>query len=502
MPGIPAPPPTSETIRTWALADAQFAALLATGIPVAQALQRWGTGLVAADRVPEAVEALRASVALSPNAPAAWTNLGVALDRANCLGEAAASLERSVALWRGQPDTWLLLGLVRKKRGDAAGAEAAYSVALQQQPDSALVWQCLGLLKEEQRDYSGAIECFTTCVAKGRGDAAMSANLGRLHYQTGRISEARASYAAACEADAANGHYRAMLHRTHFLCDMLDGRSIDEAVLALRLSEGQAEADEPLVQFLQGASWFLASFRHVDAASRLARKLVEICPDSASARYLFDSLSGNSGLDRSPPDYIVESFDAFAEVFDAKLVGVLGYDVPEKLAALVREAAPGDRLYDVVDAGCGTGLCAPLVRSLARRLTGIDLSPKMLDQAYKRGLYDALVCEDLVAALDRLAGQFDLAVAADVLIYFGDLGPLFAAVAAAVRPGGLFAFSVETLPEQGAYRLLASGRFAHTPAYVRSKMGRFFVEVARTETTIRQDATERVPGDLFLFRRR
>ena len=176
--------------------------------------------------------------------------------------------------------------------------------------------------------------------------------------------------------------------------------------------------------------------------------------------------------------------------------------MPEKLAALVREASPGERLYDIVDAGCGTGLCGPLVRSLARRLTGIDLSSKMLDQAAKRGLYDVLVCEELIAALDRFPGEFDLAVAADVLIYFGDLGPLFAAVAAAVRPGGLFAFSVETLADPGAYRLLPSGRFAHTPSYVRSNMGREFVELARTETTIRQDASQRVPGDLFLFRRR
>jgi predicted TPR repeat methyltransferase len=293
-----------------------------------------------------------------------------------------------------------------------------------------------------------------------------------------------------------------MFHRSHFLRDVLDGRSIEDAVLAFRVAEGQKETDEGLVQFLQGASWFLASFRHVDAAVRLARKLVAMCPDSASARYLFDSLSGNSTLERSPPDYIVESFDAFAEVFDAKLVGVLGYDVPEKLAALVREASPGERLYDIVDAGCGTGLCGPLVRSLARRLTGIDLSSKMLDQAAKRGLYDVLVCEELIAALDRFPGEFDLAVAADVLIYFGDLGPLFAAVAAAVRPGGLFAFSVETLADPGAYRLLPSGRFAHTPSYVRSNMGREFVELARTETTIRQDASQRVPGDLFLFRRR
>jgi predicted TPR repeat methyltransferase len=500
MPGPPDPPSTADRIRTWASSQSQFAALLDSGVPTEQALQRWGTLLLSSNRVSEAVEAFRAAIVVSPDVPMGWTNLGVALDRANLLPEAKASLERSVGLSRKQPDAWLLLGLVRKKLGDAAGAEAAYSVALQQQPDSPLVWQCLGLLKEEQHDFPRAIECFATCVAKGQTDAATLANLGRLCYQTGRIAEAAESYAAACRNDGANVLYRAMARRSQFLRDAVEGGSIDEAVRAYR--ESTASPHEELVQFLQGASWFLASFGHLDVAIRLARTLVELSPESASARYLRDSLSGNSELVRSPPDYIVESFDAFAEVFDAKLVGVLGYDVPEKLAAVVREASEKDRRVDIVDAGCGTGLCGPLVRPLARGLTGIDLSSKMLDQAAKRGVYDVLVCEDVIAALERMPGRFDVAVAADVLIYFGDLGPLFAAMATALRPSGLFAFSVERLSGTGSYRLLPSGRFAHTPEYVRHKMGATFVEVVSSETTIRQDANDRVPGELFLFRRR
>ncbi len=126
----------------------------------------------------------------------------------------------------------------------------------------------------------------------------------------------------------------------------------------------------------------------------------------------------------------------------------------------------------------------------------------MLQQAAKRGVYDALVCSDLVTALEGFPGEFDLAVVADVLIYFGDLRPLMAAMATALRPSGLFAFSVERLIEAAGYRLQPSGRFAHAPEYVRLEMDSSFAEVTRRETTIRQDANERVVGDLFLFRRR
>jgi predicted TPR repeat methyltransferase len=458
-------------------------------------------GLIGSNRVPEAVEALRAAVALAPSDFLAWTNLGIALNGAGSYQEAAASLERSLELSAEQAEAWLMLGLVRRKLSDGVGAEAAYSAALKEQPVFPLVWQCLGLLKEDRRDYSGAIECFQTCIAQGQTDSNVWGNLGRLYYQTGGIARAEGAYAAASTADASNAHFIHMLHRSQFLRKILESHSIDDAIANYRQAEGQRETEEENAHFFQGASWFLASFGHVEPAARLARALVALNPESASLRYLLDSLSGNPTLDRSPPDYIVESFDAFADGFDAKLVGILGYDVPEKLAAVVRHASAGAQV-DVLDAGCGTALCGPLLRPMARRLTGVDLSSKMLERASTRGVYDELVREDLIAALSGRLAQFDIAVAADVLIYFGDLAPLFAAVSGALRNGGLFAFSVERLTAASGYRLLPSGRFAHTRDYVRSVGSLDFEELSLTETTIRQDANERVAGDLFLCRRR
>ena len=84
------------------------------------------------------------------------------------------------------------------------------------------------------------------------------------------------------------------------------------------------------------------------------------------------AVNGASDVDRSPSDYIVEYFDSFAEGFDAKLVGVLGYDVPEKICSVIRTSAPAEVLYDAVDIGCGTGLCGPLLRPFAKKLTGVD----------------------------------------------------------------------------------------------------------------------------------
>jgi len=138
---------------------------------------------------------------------------------------------------------------------------------------------------------------------------------------------------------------------------------------------------------------------------------------------------------------------------------------------------------------------------LVRTLVGVDLSPKMLIQAAKRDIYDELVCADLMAFLDRGEGRFDLVVAADVMIYFGNLAPFFAAAARALCPGGLLAFSTEFAPE-GNYQLRPSGRFAHSVAYVRGLAGTAFEEQACLSTTLRWEATARVPGQIFVFRRR
>jgi predicted TPR repeat methyltransferase len=217
--------------------------------------------------------------------------------------------------------------------------------------------------------------------------------------------------------------------------------------------------------------------------------------------YLLKAVEGTTEIDHAPAAYLAEHFDAFADGFDAQLVGVLGYDIPEKLCAAVQAATPAGHRYDVLDAGCGTGLCGPRLLPCARTLTGVDLSPRMLAQAAKRGLYGELVCEDVTSHLLRSANRFDLVVAADVMIYLGNLEPFFKAAALAIRPGGLLAFSTET-QEDGTYRLLPSGRFSQSEAYVRGLAAPAFVEEACLATTIRWEADRRLPGQIFVLRRR
>jgi predicted TPR repeat methyltransferase len=124
----------------------------------------------------------------------------------------------------------------------------------------------------------------------------------------------------------------------------------------------------------------------------------------------------------------------------------------------------------------------------------------MLAEARRRGLYDALEEADLLDWLPRQRATFDMVVAADVLNYLGDLGPALAAIAGALAPGGLAAFSIEA--GQGAPYALGPGlRYRHDPAHVaRLATAAGLTETARRATPLREEKGEPVPGVLFLLR--
>jgi predicted TPR repeat methyltransferase len=488
------------TAERWAAESEGLADFLRSGLPMPHALARWGLRLLDAGALSDAVLVFRVALALGTDDPGAWMNLGMAFDREGSLEQAAACLERSLSLFPPQAQTWVLLGMVRSKQGAVADSESAYRSALEHEPTFSMAWQCLGLLKESQRDSAGAIDCFRACVETGALDAAIFANLGKLYYQTGRTAEAGDAFARAVALDGENAHYREMLRKTRFLRDVLDSTPIDQALARYESALGPPPTPADTFSLLEAAVGHLTGFGELAAALRVSEKRVELLPTSSTAKYLRDALKSDSSVVRSPPEYIVETFDAFARGFDAQLVGVLGYNVPENIAAVVRDATPPGHLYDALDAGCGTGLCGPHLRSLARQLVGVDLSPKMLERAAERGVYDALVCDDLPSYLEAAPGRFDLVVGADLFIYFGDLAPVFALVAAALRPGGLFAFNSESLTQDG-YRLGPAGRFAHGQSYVRAAWGSAFAQEVFRETTIRLEAGRRMPGNLFLLRR-
>jgi predicted TPR repeat methyltransferase len=173
-----------------------------------------------------------------------------------------------------------------------------------------------------------------------------------------------------------------------------------------------------------------------------------------------------------PQAYVARLFDQYAPHFDAHLTEKLGYRAPALIAEALDSTALGRRFARALDIGCGAGLMGQALRERVDHLTGVDLSPAMIAKARERGVYDALEVGEATALLQRSAPEaFNLVVAADSLVYIGDLAPAFAAIATALTPDGLFAFTVET-GEGAGFVLGPAMRFAHARAYAEATAAR------------------------------
>jgi predicted TPR repeat methyltransferase len=175
---------------------------------------------------------------------------------------------------------------------------------------------------------------------------------------------------------------------------------------------------------------------------------------------------------RSDPGYVRHLFDQFAGDYDARMLGPLRYAAPQilwDLAHLVMGVRSG---LTILDLGCGTGLAGAQFCGMAERLDGVDLSPGMLEKARARGLYDTLALADLETALVTpapldLAPAYDLILAADTLVYLGDLETVFRNAAARLAPDGYFLFTVEADTGEG-FSLGPKRRWRHAEAYLRA----------------------------------
>jgi predicted TPR repeat methyltransferase len=181
---------------------------------------------------------------------------------------------------------------------------------------------------------------------------------------------------------------------------------------------------------------------------------------------------------RSDPRFVRHLFDQFSADYDSRMLDQLGYQAP----ALLRELATFLGLdakapCAILDLGCGTGLMGEAVRDWASRLDGVDLSPSMLAKAAARAIYDELVVADICAWLAEPGRDYDLVFAGDTLVYLGDLGPLFARVAARLARGGNFLFTVESHDGEG-FELGPKRRWLHSERYLRAEAARAGLAVA------------------------
>lgn len=269
---------------------------------------------------------------------------------------------------------------------------------------------------------------------------------------------------------------------------------------------GQAlELAPAFVPALVGRGDALAALGQPEAAAADFRAALAADPDDIQGAGLKLAALGLRPVPAAPPEaYVRGLFDDYADRFDKALVDGLGYRTPEHLGALLARHRPDARFAAALDLGCGTGLMGDVLRPLADRLEGVDLSSAMVARARAKGRYDALAVAGIQDFLARTPARYDLITAADVFVYCGDLDPIVRAVSERLRPGGVLLFSVEAADDPAApFVLRDSLRYAHGPDALGETLVRHGLAVEALETAVlRLDRGRPIVGRLVLARGR
>lgn len=377
------------------------------------------------------------------------------------------------------------------RTGRLSDAENGYRSVLRIRPNDPDALHFLGMLHFQRGQREEAIALVRRSLgALGSNPHAWN-NLGNMLLASNRAQEAADAYEQATQHGpmiAETWYNRAVcLRRT---------RQYDLAIDCFAKTIELKPQNSPVYERLGMMLYNLGRFR--DAAETY-RKWLAYDPENPIARHMLSAMTGEDVPERAGDEYLRELFDTFASSFDQNL-SELGYCAPELLASTAGEYVASDGKLEILDAGCGTGLCGPLLRSMARRLVGVDLSPGMIEKAQARRTYDELVVGELCAFMQQRPEAFDVVISADTLVYFGALEVVSASARRCMRQGGVLAFTVEQLAHgEERYRIQPHGRFAHREDYVRTVLGEAgFDRVELRSVVLRRERGEEVHGHLVV----
>jgi predicted TPR repeat methyltransferase len=377
--------------------------------------------------------------------------------------EAIDLIRRSLELDPDYVDARSNLGNIYRLRGDMPAALREYRRVLDLSPKMPDTLNNLGTVLSREGDLKGAAEAYRKAIAIEPDHGEAWLNLGNVFRRAGRYEEAANAYRQALEIDNSRSHAYLSLGRALYLAGKLD------------------------------------------EAAAVYRRWIDAEPENEVAHHMLAACTGKEVPARASDGFLRRTFDTFSSDFD-EILTRLKYQAPKLVADALGRALPTDDSDRAsLDAGCGTGLCGPLLRPFAKTLVGVDLSGPMISKAEGRGCYDDLFEGELTEYLREHGPIWDGIASADVFVYFGDLAEVLSAAAAALRPGGVIAFTTERAEEADApagFLLTPTGRYAHSRSHLdRTLADAGLAPLAFEEVRLRMESGEPVSGTLAVARK-
>lgn len=433
----------------------------------------------------------RQVISLCPEHVEACFYLALLLRGMGALEEAACWFSQAQELMPGEATIIYEHGLTRYSLGQQQMAIENFQKVLTLDNTHWLAAYNLGTAHLAQGNMDKAISAYHRAAQLNPQDADIHFNLGLACKRAGKLEEAMQSYLCAMEIapDDPEVHYNLALTYKELGCT-------DEAITALEI----AVALRPDYGAAYGNLGVLYLDRDmVEHAVTCYRRLIELDHNAVSARHILAALTGETTM-VAPSSYIADLFDSFSGHFEERLLVDLEYRTPWELKSMLLADPDGPvHCARLLDLGCGTGLVGQVFQEISNFRVGVDLSAKMVAAAETKGVYDQLFVAEIVDFLEQNQEPFDLIVAADVLIYVGELDRIFATLAKGLAKNGKILFSTEQMAGQG-YQLCRSGRYAHSFSYIKAVAAKHGFRILDTHSAnIRKEKGKWISGDLYLL---
>ncbi len=419
----------------------------------------------------EAIQVLQKTISAHPNYIPALNNLGTIFYEKEQWQTAIDAYRLAIFKEPTFMDAYYNLGLAYAKQKNFKEAIQTYRILLENLPDHFAARFLLASTLMQEGHIADAILEFLVIESTHAFHFETQTNLATCYLKQGRLNEAKMHYLKAQNLRPADCQILYNLGVIHLQQGQIDAAiqyyqkavAIDQNIFATHYNLGIA---------------FLAK-HHIPYALIHFKEALRIEPNNQAVAYTINRLSAQIPMLAAPVEYVKSLFDSYADHYDLHLIKTLDYQLPKLLTECLSLSLA--KKLDILDIGCGTGLCGTLLKPYAERLIGIDLSEKMLEKANDKQCYDQLIAADFLEFLTDKYTCYDLVIAADVLVYRGELESVFKKVYQALKPAGVFAFNTEINTETD-FMMNPSGRFSHHKNYINNLVKKMCFKIISCKT--------------------
>ena len=424
-----------------------------------------------------------------PNSFLIYKLLGSSYLELKLFDKAISNFLKATQINPNDHECYFNLGLSFQYDGKLDQALKFYKKLIHLIPEHVEAYSNIGIIFRQKNEFDNSLFFLKRAISLSPKSADLYNNIAVIYMEIGEDDLAEKNYELAIKINP--NHLEA-------ICNLANlQRSIGKLNSSLKNSKKAIYIDPKCEEAYFNLGMIQKDIGDFNSAKKNFEKVVELQPFHHSALHMINSIDGNNKI--SPSKYYISKlFDSYANKFDNSLIYKLSYNLPKKIADLVN-SMPNESNNSILDLGCGTGLVGRELQESFNFIVGVDISEKMIDKAKKLKIYNKLVNYEIIDYLNSRPLCFDLFIAADVLVYIGDLTKIFKLIKSRNKQKGTFIFSTEHL-DGNNFRLEKSGRFSHSFNYIKKLSSKFSFDLIFFEKLkLRKENGKYIIGGLYML---